>query len=283
MVSSCSERQPRSVQASDEAGPRDRPSSEARHSGRDAAQHSEASRPPVRSPVRQYIALIHKNPDSDYGVSFPDLLGCITAGRDLDEARAMAEEALSLHLEGMAEDGETAPEPSTLETVMTDRENRDAVAILVQVKSPAPKVVRLNITMAETVLAEVDAFAESKGMNRSGFLAYAATQVMEDAAKHIAKHANIVAWDHGHPVSEQERQQRHDAVRSVGQRMAVLANSARNRQVDYTEFEILFRELLTLGSALPNQMVHDVAEAFVAAEKKRASRAKTTSLTRTQN
>jgi len=43
--------------------------------------------------MRHYIALIHKDADSDYGVSFPDLPGVITAGSDLDEARAMAAEA----------------------------------------------------------------------------------------------------------------------------------------------------------------------------------------------
>ena len=37
---------------------------------------------------RQYIALIHKEDASDYGVSFPDLPGCVTAGATLDEARA---------------------------------------------------------------------------------------------------------------------------------------------------------------------------------------------------
>ena len=40
--------------------------------------------------MRQYVALIHKDADSDYGVSFPDLPGVISAGSDLDEARAMA-------------------------------------------------------------------------------------------------------------------------------------------------------------------------------------------------
>ncbi len=61
--------------------------------------------------MRHYIALIHKDGDSDYGVSFPDLPGCISAGADLDEARSMAAEALALHVEGMAEDGLAVPEP----------------------------------------------------------------------------------------------------------------------------------------------------------------------------
>ena len=87
--------------------------------------------------MRNYIGLIHKEADSDYGVSFPDFPGLITAGNDLDDARAMAEEALALHIEGLAEDGEAIPEPSTLEAVMANAENQDGVAILVGVKTEA--------------------------------------------------------------------------------------------------------------------------------------------------
>ena len=53
--------------------------------------------------MRQYIALIHKQADSDYGVSFPDFPGCIAAGATLDEAREMAEQALAFHLDGLEE------------------------------------------------------------------------------------------------------------------------------------------------------------------------------------
>ena len=80
-----------------------------------------------------YIALTHKDANSDYGISFPDFPGCITAGASLDEARAMAAEALAFHIEGMIEDGEAVPLPSTLETIMADLVNRDAVAVLVDV------------------------------------------------------------------------------------------------------------------------------------------------------
>ena len=62
--------------------------------------------------MRQYIAVIHKEPDSDYGISFPDIPGVISAGRTLDEARAIGVEVLAFHLEGLAADGAVAPEPS---------------------------------------------------------------------------------------------------------------------------------------------------------------------------
>jgi len=135
---------------------------------------------------RQYIALIHKEDGSDYGVSFPDLPGCVTAGKDLDEARAFAEEALALHLEGLAEDGEALPEPSSLTVVMGDPDNRDGVAILVAAPAKSAKTVRVNITLPEDVLDEIDRYAESHGYNRSGFLMQAAKHVMElEAAKHV--------------------------------------------------------------------------------------------------
>src|SRR5437764_10083118 len=106
--------------------------------------------------MRQYIGLIHKDPDSDYGVSFPDFPGCVTAGTTLDDARTMAQEALALHTKGMSADNEPIPEPSSLETIMQAAENRDAVAFLVTVSGPMPKAVRVNVTMPEDVLRDVD-------------------------------------------------------------------------------------------------------------------------------
>lgn len=129
--------------------------------------------------MRHYIALIHKEADSDYGVSFPDFPGCVTVGADLDEARARAEDVLAFHVEGMAEDGEAIVEPSGLEQIMADRENRDGVAILVPLKATSGKAVRVNVTIPEDVLDRIDRFAAERGMNRSGFLTLAARKAME--------------------------------------------------------------------------------------------------------
>jgi predicted RNase H-like HicB family nuclease len=131
--------------------------------------------------MQAYIALIHKEPDSSFGVSFPDLPGCVTAGETLDEARIFAEEALALHLAGMARDGEAVPEPSGLDTIMADPENRDGVAVLIPTKDPSPKTIRVNITLPEDVLAKIDQHAEREGMTRSGFLVHAAKREMDAA------------------------------------------------------------------------------------------------------
>lgn len=50
-----------------------------------------------------YPAIFHKDEDGGFWVSFPDLEGCFTQGETLEEAFAMAKEALVLHLDGMEE------------------------------------------------------------------------------------------------------------------------------------------------------------------------------------
>jgi predicted RNase H-like HicB family nuclease len=108
-------------------------------------------------------------------VSFPDFPGCTSAGSTLDEARAGAAEALALHVEGMVEDGDAVPEPSSLESIMRDPDNRDGVAILVDLPSAA-KVVRVNITIQADVLREIDRNAEDHGFTRSAFRVAAANR-----------------------------------------------------------------------------------------------------------
>jgi predicted RNase H-like HicB family nuclease len=132
--------------------------------------------------MRNYIGLIHTDAGSDFGVSFPDFPGVVTAGLNLDDARAMAEEALAFHIQGLVEDGEAIPEPSTLEEIMSDPENRSGVAILIAVKSEQSKIVRVNVTLPGDVLEQIDKYAEAHGYTRSGFLAQAAKKLMTDAA-----------------------------------------------------------------------------------------------------
>ncbi len=64
-----------------------------------------------------YYAVVEKEPTSSYGVFFPDLPGCVSAGKTLDEARNRASEVLSLHLEGMVRDGDPIPAPRDLAAV----------------------------------------------------------------------------------------------------------------------------------------------------------------------
>jgi len=132
--------------------------------------------------MRQYIGLIRKEAKSDFGVSFPDFPGVATAGKSLDDARAMAEEALAFHIEGLAADGEAIPEASSLEDVMSAPHNRDGVVILIAAKTEAPKAVRVNVTLPEDVLRQIDRYAAAHGFTRSAFITRAAKKAMEHKA-----------------------------------------------------------------------------------------------------
>ena len=65
----------------------------------------------------KYPALIKKEKDGKYSVSFPDFKGGklglpVSCGDTLEEAKKNAEEALRLHVEGLREDGGKLPTPS---------------------------------------------------------------------------------------------------------------------------------------------------------------------------
>jgi predicted RNase H-like HicB family nuclease len=117
----------------------------------------------------EYIAYLHKDRKSDFGVSFPDFPGCVTAGKTLDEARRMAVEALCLHIEGMMEDAEAIPEPSTLDILANDPAMKGAVAFLVNV-DVAEKAARFNITARKSQMKEIDRRAKKEGMTRLAYM-----------------------------------------------------------------------------------------------------------------
>ncbi|MBK9150416.1 MAG: type II toxin-antitoxin system HicB family antitoxin [Saprospiraceae bacterium] len=63
-----------------------------------------------------YKIHLHKESEGGYTVIVPSLPGCITYGEDVDEAIAMAKEAIGLYIEELKERGESIPDDSnTLE------------------------------------------------------------------------------------------------------------------------------------------------------------------------
>jgi predicted RNase H-like HicB family nuclease len=130
--------------------------------------------------MANYIAIVHKETKSDFGVSFPDFPGCITAGENIDEAKDMAQEALTLHIQGMFEDGEQLPVPSRLEDIINDPDYVNAIAFLVvSVPDAKPRTVRVNVTVPEMTLKQIDAAAKKRGMSRSSFLVQAAQNAIQ--------------------------------------------------------------------------------------------------------
>jgi predicted RNase H-like HicB family nuclease len=139
--------------------------------------------------MANYIAVVHKDNKSDFGVSFADFPGCVTAGSSIDEAKDMAHDALSLHIKGMIEDGKNIPAPSKLEDIMDDPDYPDAAAILIVAISEAkPRSVRVNITVPEDMLRKIDTAAKKQGMSRSSFLVHAAQSVITSNKGHQPQH-----------------------------------------------------------------------------------------------
>src|ERR1051325_4095442 len=81
------------------------------------------------------VALVHKDHDTSYGVSFPDVPGCISAGDTFEQAMDNAAEALAGHLAAMEADGDPLPKARSLEELREDagfiEDSGDAVVAFV--------------------------------------------------------------------------------------------------------------------------------------------------------
>ena len=133
----------------------------------------------------RYPIVIHKDKESDYGVTVPDLPGCFSAGETVDDAFAQAVEAIECHIEGLLMDEEFVPPPSSIETFRMNPDYADGVWALVDVdlSKLSGKSKRVNITLPERILRTVDLYASSHGTTRSGLIA-------EATMEYIASHHN---------------------------------------------------------------------------------------------
>jgi len=134
--------------------------------------------------VTIYIALLRKDPDSDYGVDFPDFPGCITAGSTLEETRRMAAEALPFHIEGMLEENLPIPKPSPLELVMAEPENAEAIPFPVTVPDRLTGVGQIELILSVADLEKLDALAQKRGTTRQALLTKAVRRLLADAKEH---------------------------------------------------------------------------------------------------
>lgn len=116
-----------------------------------------------------YPAILEKEPASAYGVAFPDFPGLVSAGTTAEEALVNAHEALAGHVTLMVQDGDSLPNPTPIESVTADPDVQMVAITMVGVIVPG-KAKRVNVTLDEALLEEIDDIAE----NRSRFLAEAA-------------------------------------------------------------------------------------------------------------
>ena len=121
----------------------------------------------------RYVALVHKEPGSAFGVIIPDVPGCFSAGDDLDEALRNAGEALSFHLEG-----EAHPPARTAEAVLADPAVADLLpGALVATVSPQADG---NVALDETLARRLDEAAERHGVSRTEFVDRTLRRALEE-------------------------------------------------------------------------------------------------------
>lgn len=128
----------------------------------------------------KYPIVIHKDKNSDYGVTIPDIPGCFSVGTSIEKAIAMSQEAAECHIEGMLLDSEPIPVPTSIENHKDNPNYKDGLWALVDIdiSKLSLKAKRVNITIPERLLNTVDNYARNHGETRSGLLSQAVTEYM---------------------------------------------------------------------------------------------------------
>jgi len=129
-----------------------------------------------------YFGVVHKDKKSDYGVTFPDFPGCVTAGTTLEEAVKLAHEALSLHIRGMVQDREHLPEPTKADDLV--HEDTPLAMFPAYVNVPKVTVKRFNIAAKDSDMRKIDRFLKASGRkrDRSSFLVSLALREIDKKA-----------------------------------------------------------------------------------------------------
>ena len=124
-----------------------------------------------------YPAVIDKDPDSDYGVSFPDFPGCVAGGRSQEDAIERAENALAQAVDVLAEHDRPLPEPTPIERIVLPKGCELVAYFIVGVDPPDPSE-RVNVYLPKSLIGRVDRRAAELGMSRSSFFGLAATTAL---------------------------------------------------------------------------------------------------------
>lgn len=129
----------------------------------------------------KYPVLIHKDTDTEYGVTIPDIPGCFTAGPTVDQALKNLQEAVELYFEG--EDITSPPDVSNIDDLMknTDLFTDGGFWVLADLDFSflSKETVRVNITVPKYKLAMIDKKAKSMNLSRSAFIVASAEAVSE--------------------------------------------------------------------------------------------------------
>lgn len=127
-----------------------------------------------------YPALFKPFSDGSGGfvVEFPDLPGCVTEGKNLEDAIEMGIDAASGWILGELEDGENIPKASEYGSIVADK-NEMVNMLLLDLDSYAEKYGEKAVRKNLTIPAWLNTFAEKRNINFS--------KILQDALLTMAK------------------------------------------------------------------------------------------------
>jgi predicted RNase H-like HicB family nuclease len=115
-----------------------------------------------------YAAILEPNDDGSYTVTFPDLPGCISEGKDLPDALRMAERALSQRIEYMVDKELPYPDPTGVSKI---KAGKGALVNLIWARLRDNKAIRRTVSIPKWM----DEQASHEGLSLS--------RVLQDALK----------------------------------------------------------------------------------------------------
>lgn len=130
------------------------------------------------------IAIEQGDAEHCYGVVVPDLPGCFSAGDSFEEALENVKEAMALHLEGIVDDGEVVPLPTTIEQHRHKPEFKDYdfvwAVVDIDVSRYMGKAEKINVTLPSRLIHLIDNHVASHPQfkSRSAFLAAGAEKLL---------------------------------------------------------------------------------------------------------
>ena len=124
-----------------------------------------------------FPVVIHKDPASDYSVTIPDMPGCFTAGKTIQDAATNIQDAVECHYSGES----VLPVASSLEQWLDNDDYAGGTWVLIDIDISRLNVKskRVNITLPENLLYEIDRYATEHHLTRSGLLSVAAGQYIQ--------------------------------------------------------------------------------------------------------
>ena len=140
----------------------------------------------------RYPVLIEEGSETTaFGVVFPDLPGCFSAGDTLDEALDAAKEAAAAWVDASLDAGTAVPSPSTLDEARRQPGYEGWTLGVVELDPSLfdDSIERVNITLPMRVLRRLDDLAASRHKSRGAFIAELTMRVPDSQSEEKASSA----------------------------------------------------------------------------------------------